>query len=111
MKLLVVHPDGTADLIDREHEVEVWQGIVGGWVQRIPVTAGCSVLADEDGRLKLYEVNLPATALASQLGWPGDFLVGEVIFVGDEGGNTFSDVPDDVVQVARRIDIEIQEDA
>ena len=81
---LVIQTDGGHEVVDIEPTLEAFKEAVGGWLE--PVSSGEDWLAyvDEEGRIKQLPINTRATALARHLGWPGDFLVGPVVFVGQE---------------------------
>lgn len=72
---------------------------VGGWI--------AYVAEDERDFAEPLHPNLHADALARVLGWhpiPGDYVKGVAVFMGREGVNEI-DVPDAVVELARRAGI------
>lgn len=54
------------------------QGIIGGYVVRVPLQDGRCLVVDEDGLPKQLPLNHAATKLA-QL--PGDFIVGKAVLL------------------------------
>ena len=57
------------------------QEIVGGYIECIPSNDGRTVVLNEEGKLKGLSPNPKATALVSL--FPGDYLVGDVLFTTD----------------------------
>jgi hypothetical protein len=128
VKALIVRPDGTARVTNQmpatdtgdDFEQLTWlQRQVGGFIE--PITPSDSWLnpwiayCDEEGKLKHYPSNVRATELARMAGWysPLDRLVGTVVFTGfglvatgdDAGTGMSTDVPDDLLQVARDLEL------
>lgn len=78
------------------------QRLVGGYIEAIS-GSGWTAYCDEEGKLKGKEFNRRASALALALGWnfyPGDSLVGDVVFCGPGQDGYDTDVPEFVTKLA-----------
>jgi hypothetical protein len=101
---LVVYPDGYAAVRAVDGSLESWRECIGGgWLEAISGPGWCAFV-DEEGKLKDLPPNLPADALARELGWlgaPWDILAGPVVFAGppDDNGDTTT-VPIGLVALA-----------
>lgn len=85
-EIVVIHPNGEYEAYDCENSLDNMQALVGGLVQVVPYferfgKIPCTVLCDEEGKLKGYPYNNRAT-----LEWGrapnrngGDWLVGAVV--------------------------------
>lgn len=107
IRALVMIPGEPAEVreIDGSDNGDGLREIIGGWLEGVgPMALSDAAVfgyADEEGRLKGLPVNEPATMLARVLGWPGDFLVGPIVFVGlkwgsPEDGAQSADIPSDL---------------
>lgn len=65
----------------KKFSLEEAQAIVDGYVELIHLEGDDILLCDEEGLIKNKPVNIMATKHAKQLGWRGDFLVGNVMFL------------------------------
>lgn len=83
MKVIVKAPNNPAVEAEIENTLEALQGIVGGYIECIPLTYEALVICNEEGKLRglLHNFNMPM-----------DNVVGTVIICGDEGED-FTDVP------------------
>lgn len=61
-----------------EFTLEELQGLVGGYIEMVPLS-GQIIVCDEEGLLKGLPVNKRATIVARALGWSGDSFVGNVV--------------------------------
>lgn len=102
---LVIQPDGATEVVETATHFEDFRRLIGGgWLEGVGASIGddWTGYCDEEGRLKGLPVNEKATALARALGWPGDFLVGAVVFVGldhrGEDGAVEVDVPQRIIE-------------
>ena len=101
---LLIPVDGDPEVREVEPHFTARKEIVGGWLEGVGagIDADWCAYADEEGRIKRLPINVRATALARSLGWPGDFLVGPVVFVGQEwrgeDGNVEVSVPARIVE-------------
>jgi hypothetical protein len=121
MRALVVHPDGTATLhtdAPNPNDLDWMQSQVGGYVEMLQPNQehqlpGWRAYINEDGRMMDLPANHPATKLVQALGCrfnSNGALVGHVVFVGGAPYEVDHDVPDGVVDFARRqLNIEITE--
>lgn len=95
MRMLLVKADGEAQVRDEEADLATLQRLVGGYIEMFGPTEGAGWLGycNEEGKLRRLPYNARATTLALEGGWRsgGDFLVGDVVFLGPgdtEGGDT-----------------------
>lgn len=80
--------------VEKPASLETWQALVGGYIQAVPTSIfGCSMLIDEEGKMKGYERNVAATRLVPGL-MPGDTIVGTAVLVGTSHGGDFSEPPE-----------------
>lgn len=105
VQVLVLPPDGNG-----RHEPAVAAhdrmfNLVGGWLEvlNLPTEPASHLYCNEDGKVRDLPINMPATALATFLGWhprAGDVLRGTVVFLGNGGGHSGeeADVPAVVVE-------------
>lgn len=109
VRALVVHPDGSPEVVSTEPTLENLQSLVGGDIEPITPVDGplrnWHAYADEDGKYKNRSYNRNATVLLGRLGWlggvfGGDFVVGTVVLLGDAGSEE-ADLPDDVLDAAK----------
>jgi hypothetical protein len=74
-----------------------YQTAVGGYIEAVKMEGHPLVIvADEDGKVKNLPVNRRATCLwwlLNPSGLGGDFLVGDVVILGEERRGKMSDVP------------------
>lgn len=103
---VIVRANGDAAMVELSRDLDsVRAAIGGGWLEAF--TAGVETVpfawtgyCDEEGKLKGLDRNFVADDLAVQMGWlgrtSGDFLVGDVLFVGgaDEEGYDTSMPPE-----------------
>lgn len=108
VRALVIDRNGSHAVVSIEPELSVLQSLVGGYIEVVaPAFGGFQwhAYVDEDGKAAGEQINVMATALLARLGWSGpmggDFLVGPVIVLGQDGAEE-ADVPDEVLAVARR---------
>lgn len=95
IQALVVQPTGW-QVTTMEPTLEGLQAAVGGCIEPVsPVEDGdWQAFVDEEGKNKHLPINLLATRLARQNGWPaGDVLCGPAVFVGTTGRGDTLDAP------------------
>lgn len=63
--------------------LEEVQEMIGGYVEIVYLNGDDILLCDEEGRLKLLPINSMATEKAKAMGFNGDVLVGDVLFLKD----------------------------
>jgi hypothetical protein len=116
-RALVVHPHGTARLVDVEPvpgtgSLLPWlQQLVGGYIEGVSPGAAAPdrepawhAYVNEEGKILGLPINEQATGIAAVFGWPGlphDVLNGTVVFLGDGPDGGEGDVPDYLVDAAR----------
>lgn len=105
VRALIIWPDDTYELRAIEQKIEVFQGLVGGWVEAIP-TEHCTFWRDEDGEDK----GCPTNTLATYLWWnlcPAmegkEVLQGAVFITGGAAGEWSAPVPDNVFEYFERM--------
>lgn len=110
IKVIVIDPDGAAEVREIEENLQEFQSIVGGWLEAVYGSHNengepqLTIFCNEEGKLKGLEFNRRATALwyaadpAVRLN--GDVLVGSVIVAGgaDPDGLILS-APDNVISL------------
>lgn len=108
VKVLVIPAEGNAKLRTIEPKLDrLREALGGGWLEGVTYHGG-HAYCDEEGKFKGLPVNVAATELAHDLGWPeGDYLTGTVIFLGNGPDGTEADVSEDVIRkAAQRLTIE-----
>jgi hypothetical protein len=93
MRVLIKEPGKPWETAEVENTLEALQGVVGGYVETIPIVATDSVeeavmVMDEEGRLKGNERNITIC---------GTDIVGTVIICGQDGSE-FCDAPEWLVR-------------
>ena len=83
MKVIVKAPNNPAIEVEIENELEALQGIVGGYIECVPLTYETLIICNEEGKIH----NLPYN-----FSTPMDHIMGTVIICGEEGED-FADVP------------------
>lgn len=108
IKVLVVPVEGEAEVREINPDLESLQAIVGGYLEAVQLSS-CHLYCDEEGKLKAKPINRKATVLARTLGWPRsrDVLVGDVVFLADDGSGDEADVPAIVLEVWRKLEVAI----
>ncbi len=107
MRVVVIEPDGSSryEDVEPDNTLAGLQSLVGGWIEALGLRPGLTAYINEEGKLNALPVNLIGTHVATQLGWrgfPGDVLVGPVVFCGFNaltGEDT--DLPEGIVVVAK----------
>ncbi|AYR03159.1 hypothetical protein SEA_OCTOBIEN14_11 [Gordonia phage Octobien14] len=116
-KLLVVQPDGTAEVSTMNTDLATLKGIVGGFLEGLYAGDETFLLFNEEGKLKSLEPNhaadlVAADLVARNLGMkiaPWDVLAGPVIFCSvDEEGET-RDVPGIALYAAAQLGLNLIE--
>lgn len=86
-KALVVYADGSSFIQSIEPDLRTLQKLVGGYIEGVRGDRpGWHAYCNEEGKLRGLPPNEMANDLAALLGWRGystDFLVGDVVFLGD----------------------------
>lgn len=108
MRMLLVKADGEAQVLDEKADLATLQRLVGGYIEMFGPSEGSGWLGycNEEGKLRRLPLNQRATTLAFEGGWHrgGDFLVGDVVFLGPgdaEGGDT--EVTDDFLALSEHV--------
>lgn len=83
MKVIIKAPNNPAVEAEIDNTLETMQGIVGGYIECIPLTYEALIICNEEGKIR----NLPYN-----FSTPLDHIMGTVIICGDEGED-FTDVP------------------
>jgi hypothetical protein len=97
VRVLIVRPDGEAEVRRIEATLDAWIEVVGGYLQVVTI-AGIpgAFYCDEEGRLKGLQPNIAASVFVRALGCTVGPLVGPVVFFGVRGDRE-SDVPQELV--------------
>ncbi|QNN99355.1 hypothetical protein SEA_SEPHIROTH_11 [Gordonia Phage Sephiroth] len=111
-KLLVIQPDGTAEVAMMDTDLRSLQGIVGGNIEGLYAGDETFLFINEEGKLNGLPQNHAATLVARNLGMqtaPWDILVGPVVFssVDDEGET--ADVPGIALYAAAQLGVNLIE--
>lgn len=59
-----------------EDKLEIWQEIVGGYIEVVNLTDTILIVCNEEGKIKGLDINFA---------WHHDIIVGTVCFVGEDG--------------------------
>lgn len=97
IKILVVPVDGSPHIAEVFNELRSFQSFVGGYVEPVRMMSHLA-LVDEEGLQKRKPRNATASAIL------GKNIVGDVIFLGDDGGSEFVDVPNETVEAVLGVD-------
>jgi len=98
IRVVVVPHDGPVRLaeLSEGNLLAELQGLVGGYVERVRLTPTLDMLVNEEGRL----LRLPANALATRM--VGAAILGDVVLLGNDGGEEWVSLSDtDVAYVER----------
>jgi len=76
MKIVIKEPDNKPYIKDIEDKLEVWQNIVGGFIEVVNLTNTILIVCNDEGKIK---------GLNMYFTWRNDIIVGTVCFVGDDG--------------------------
>ena len=76
IRVIFKAPGKTAEVREMPNELAALQEAVGGYIEARIFTSDCAVIVNEEGKLRGLPVNF---------GFPGDVLVGNVLFVGVDG--------------------------
>lgn len=101
IRALVVTPAG-GEIRSIAPTLKIMQSLVDGWIEGVGLEHG-HLYCNEEGKRLGLPPNNPATALARALGWQGDVLLGDVVFLGDDDSGDEGDVPDAVVEAWHRL--------
>lgn len=85
MKIIFKEPYGVPQIRNIDGSLETLQKLVGGNIEPISLNNGMVILCDEEGKLKGKEPNIYLERIK-------DTLVGNVIFIGEDG-EEFTDFP------------------
>lgn len=103
VKAVVIEEDGTVEVRQVKTDLESMNALVGGYLEAVTGNGPWHAYVDEEGKYKNLPVNYVANLVLTRLGWPGislgDFVVGRVVILGDDGPDE-ADVPEDVAAVA-----------
>ena len=103
IRVLVIETSGAMTLRSIGPDLATFQKLVGGDLEAV-YGQGWALFCDENGKVFGREANATATLLAHSLGWGvGDVLVGSVVFLGVGSGGREGDVPQAVIEAARRL--------
>lgn len=72
--------------------LDIFQRLVGGYIEPIELPTGDTAFVDEEGKLKNYQLNPRADAALTGHLFPGDYIAGDLVVVGppDDQGETTS---------------------
>ena len=86
MRVVFKEPGKPARSMVIDGSLKTFQDLVGGYIEHVTYAPGVGVLMNEEGKL----LGLKPTCFR----YHGDRLVGNLIFVGEEG-DEFTDIPDE----------------
>lgn len=92
--VVIKEPGKKAYSKEIEDDLEVYQNILGGYLETAGFDKNQILLCDEEGKLKGYEPNLLV---------PGDVIVGTVIVVGTEREEFRSLTPEEKNKAIKRL--------
>lgn len=117
-RALVINPGESFATVRqlRHGDLQTLQGIVGGWLEGLPLAAGVMALINEEGKLqglaRNHYANDIASALMATAGLSlqgGDYLAGPVVFVGEPKRGETTDVPKFLLEAVADSGLEIRE--
>jgi hypothetical protein len=108
MKALNITTTGAVSLVELNEtsSLSQMQAAVGGFIEVLGLTAGLSMVFDEEGKLKGRPLNNIAIRLTQHYAVglrPGDMIVGDVLLIGNDDEGEERDVPNDVVDLLERL--------
>jgi hypothetical protein len=59
--------DDSITVFDKEQPLKVLQGIVGGWIEHVPMPDGRSMWVNEEGHMKGFAINVEASHLCNRI--------------------------------------------
>lgn len=92
--VVIKEPGKEAYSKEIEDDLEVYQNILGGYLEAVGFDKRQVLLCDEEGKFKGYEPNLLV---------PGDVIVGTVIIVGTEGEEFRSLTPEEISKAIKKL--------
>lgn len=104
---VILRADGNAEIAYIDNGLDAAQKIVGGYIQAVTPHADTGFGAwlawvNEDGKPMGLPRNHVADELLTRFGWQGvqagDFIVGDIVIVGDSDDGDTVDVPDEALQ-------------
>lgn len=98
-------------------DLDTMSGLVGGYLQALPLGHGATLYLHEEGKYEGLPLNRHANVLVRDLGVglaPDDFIVGQVVVTGDHDAAGRSDgmdhdVPEAILAACRRIGFDIED--
>lgn len=78
MKIIVKKADQIPEVREVENELHVFQEIVGGYIECLPIFDNVLCVCDEEGKLKGLPINFV---------FAGDIIVGDVFFCAENEGD------------------------
>lgn len=108
MKALSITTTETVSLVEipETDSLPRMQAAVGGYIEVLGLSAGVSMVFDEEGKLKGRPLNNIAIRLTQHYAVglrPGDMIVGDVLLIGNDDEGEERDVPTDVVELLERL--------
>lgn len=91
LKGLLLPASGEIRELEIDNTLEELQKVVGGYIETVDVTTDVVAIVNEEGRI---------LGLAPNVHWPG--IVGDAFLVSVDG-DEFASIPDDVIDMLRRI--------
>lgn len=92
---VIIKTSGNPEVVDLDsapNELELLQGVVGGWVEAVDVKEGMTLWCNEEGKLRglIPNFNAMRKTSAHDVLMPGDIIAGDVIITGepDDEGRT-----------------------
>lgn len=88
---VIIKVSGQTEIVDldkADNELELLQGVVGGWVQPVDVKEDMTLWCNEEGKIMGLVPNLQAMdkTSAHEVLMPGDIIAGDVIVTGGTDG-------------------------
>lgn len=90
MKAIIKEVGKPPKVVEIENTLEEMQKIVGGYIEAVAIGKGCLMICDEEGKLKGKPYNF-------DLG--NDIIVGDVFFTKGDGGEDFTDLNENDVEM------------
>ena len=89
MKIIIKRINQEPEITDIQNTLEALQGVVGGYIEAVPVHSGCVMLCNEEGRLQGLPYNFTLGT---------NHIVGDVIFT-RQSNSEFTDLTEADVEM------------
>jgi hypothetical protein len=104
MKAIKITSVGSVEIVDDDfNNYNVLSDHVGGFIEYLYLSEGTHAYIDEEGKLKGLQPNPRATELFAHRLLPGDYIVGPMLLLGDDGEGSEADVPQEMIDHVKKV--------